>query len=128
MNCTLIFNVPPTTTGQFDPADTDLLQQFGTWYSALYKTNPLQGQPATADSTWASSGFDAIKAVDGDVCTYWAAASGSTTGRLEVTPKSPVTFNVVSMSEPIDPRVTSIVGFAETGSGRLSASSSSESA
>jgi len=102
MNCTLNFNVPPTTTGQFDPADIDLLQQFGTWYSALYKTNPLKGQPATADSTWAMAGFDAAKAVDGDICTYWAAASGSTTARLEVAPKSPVAFNLISISEPIE--------------------------
>ncbi|HEX7506878.1 MAG TPA: alpha-L-fucosidase, partial [Polyangia bacterium] len=102
MNCTLIFNVPPTTTGQFDSADADLLQQFGAWYSAVYKTNPLQGQPATADSTWANAGFDAAKATDGDICTYWAAASGSTTARLEVTPASPITFNVISLSEPIE--------------------------
>jgi alpha-L-fucosidase len=102
MNCTLIFNVPPTTTGQFDAADVDLLQQFGTWYSALYETNLLKGQPAKADSTWAKAGFDAGKTVDGDVCTYWAAASGTTTARLEVTPASPVTFNVISIREPIE--------------------------
>jgi alpha-L-fucosidase len=102
MNCTLIFNVPPSNTGQFDKADVDLLQQFGTWYSALYASNLLQGQVATADSTWASAGFAAGKAVDGDPCTYWAAASGTTTARLEVTPASPVTFNVISIREPID--------------------------
>ena len=102
MNCTLIFNVPPTTTGQFDPADIDLLQQFGAWYSALYTANPLKGQPATADSTWENAGFDAAKATDGDICTYWAAASGSTTARLEVTPNSAVAFNVISISEPIE--------------------------
>jgi alpha-L-fucosidase len=102
MNCTLIFNVPPTTTGQFDTADVDLLQQFGTWYSALYQTNLLKGHPAAADSTWANSGFDAAKAVDDDICTYWAAASGSTAARLEVTPTSPITFNVISIREPIE--------------------------
>jgi hypothetical protein len=102
MNCTLIFNVPPTTTGQFDTADVDLLQQFGTWYSALYETNLLKGQPAKADSTWAGAGFDAGKTVDGDVCTYWAAANGTTSARLEVTPASPVTFNVISIREPIE--------------------------
>ena len=102
MNCTLIFNVPPATTGQFDPADVDLLQQFGTWYSALYKTNYLKGQPAKADSTWGTAGFDASKAVDDSLCTYWAAASGKTSARLEVTPASPVTFNVISIREPVE--------------------------
>ena len=102
LNCTLIYNVPPTTTGEFDPDDVDLLQQFGSWYSDLYKTNLLEEQPATADSTWEKSGFEADKAVDGDVCTYWAAESDSTTARLEVTPSSPVTFNVISIREPIE--------------------------
>jgi alpha-L-fucosidase len=102
MNCTLIFNVPPTTTGQFDTADVNLLQQFGAWHSSLHQTNLLQGQLATSDSTWASSGFNAAKAVDGDICTYWAAASGGTAARLEVIPTSPITFNVISIREPIE--------------------------
>jgi alpha-L-fucosidase len=102
MNCTLIFNVPPTTTGQFDPADVELLRQFGTWHSDLYKTNLLKGQPATADSTWAQPGFDASRAVDGETCSYWAAASGNTTGRIEVVPASPILFNVISIREPIE--------------------------
>ena len=102
MNCTLIFNVPPTTTGEFDPADVDLLKQFGSWYSAAYKATPLKGQRATADSTWANAGFDAEKAVDGDICSYWSAASGSRTGRLEVAPPSAIAFNTISISEPIE--------------------------
>jgi len=102
MNTTLNLNVPPATTGQLDGPDVTLLQQFGTWYASLYKTNLVRGQPATADSTWATPGFEAGKAVDGDVCTYWAAASGSTPARLEVTPGSAITFAVISIREPID--------------------------
>jgi alpha-L-fucosidase len=102
MNCTLILNVPPTTTGQFDAADVTLLEQFGSWYKALYKTNSLKGQPAAADSTWEHSGFEAAKAVDDDTCTYWAAANGKTTARIEVTPASPVTFNTISIREPVE--------------------------
>jgi alpha-L-fucosidase len=102
MNTTLDLNVPPATTGQFDTPDVNLLQQFGTWYASLYKTNLVQGQPAGADSTWTNTGFDAAKAVDGDVCTYWAAGSGKTSARLEVTPTSAITFNVISIREPIE--------------------------
>jgi alpha-L-fucosidase len=40
--------------------------------------------------------------VDDDLCTYWAAASGSTSGRLEVTPASAITFKVISIREPIE--------------------------
>jgi alpha-L-fucosidase len=102
MNATLLLNVPPATTGQFDTPDVSLLQQFGTWYSSLYQTNLLQGQPLTADSTWANPGFDAAQAVDDDVCTYWAAASGKTSARLEVTPATAITFKVISIREPIE--------------------------
>ncbi len=102
MNCTLNFNIPPSQTGEFDSKDISLLQQFGTWYSSLYKTDLLKAQPATADSTWTTAGFDAAKAVDDDVCTYWAAASGKTTARLEVTPASPITAKLISIREAIE--------------------------
>jgi alpha-L-fucosidase len=102
MNTTLIFNVPPANTGQFDTPDLDLLSQFAAWYGALYATNLVHAQPAAADSTWANPGFEAAKAVDGDLCTYWAAAAGQRTGRLEVTPPVTVTFDVISIREPIE--------------------------
>jgi alpha-L-fucosidase len=101
-NCTLNFNVPPSQTGEFDPKDLSLLQQFGTWYSSLYKTNLVKGQSATADSTWATAGFEASKAVDDDLCTYWAAASGKTAARLEVTPSAPVAAKLISIREAIE--------------------------
>ncbi|HEX7671276.1 MAG TPA: alpha-L-fucosidase, partial [Polyangiaceae bacterium] len=102
MNCTLIFNVPPSQTGEFDPKDLALLQQFGSWYSGLYKTNFLKGQPATADSTWSAAGFEAAKATDDDLCTHWAAASGKTSAQLTVTPASPITVNLISIREAIE--------------------------
>jgi len=102
MNCTFNFNVPPSNTGEFDPKDIALLQQFGTWYNNLYKTNLLKGQPATADSTWSAAGFEAGKAVDDDLCTYWAAASGKTSGTLTLTPASPITANLISIREAIE--------------------------
>jgi len=102
MNCTFNFNVPPSNTGEFDPKDIALLQQFGTWYNNLYKTNLLKGQPATADSTWSAAGFEAGKAVDDDICTYWAAGSGKTSAQLTVTPASPITINLISIREAIE--------------------------
>jgi alpha-L-fucosidase len=102
MNTTFLFNVPPSNTGAFDPKDVTLLQQFGSWYTSLYQTDVLKGQPTTADSTWGAAGFDASKAVDDSVCTYWAAAAGKTTGRLEVDPPTPVTFSTLSIREPIE--------------------------
>ena len=102
MNATLILNVPPSTTGQFDTPDVDLLGQFGTWYSSIFKTDLVRNQPVTADSTWAGAGFDSTKAVDGDICTYWVASGGKTSARLEVTPTSPIAFQIISIREPIE--------------------------
>jgi len=102
MNCTFNFNVPPSQTGELDPKDLSLLQQFGTWYNNLYKTDLLKGQPGTSDSTWATAGFEASKALDDDICSYWAGGSGKTTGRLEVTPASPLTGNLISIREAIE--------------------------
>ena len=102
MNCTLNYNVPPSQTGEFDSKDIALLQQFGTWYSALYTTNLLKGQPATSDSTWTTAGFEASRAVDNDICTYWAAGSGKKSARLEVTPASPAAVKLISIREPIE--------------------------
>lgn len=101
-NTTLVFNVPPSPTGQFDAQETQLLRDFGEWYASLYRTNVVHAQPITADSTWAGSGFDAAMAVDDDVCTSWAAASGMTSGRLEITLRAPMTFKVISIREPIE--------------------------
>ena len=56
----------------------------------------------TADSTWATAGFEAGKALDDDVCTYWAAATGKTSARIEVTPSSPIAIHVLSIREPIE--------------------------
>jgi alpha-L-fucosidase len=102
MNCTFNFNVPPSNTGEFDPKDVTLLQQFATWYSSLYKNDLLKGQPATSDSTWSAAGFEAAKAVDDDLCTYWAAASGKTSAQLTVTPAAPITINLISIREAIE--------------------------
>ncbi|HEY5958365.1 MAG TPA: alpha-L-fucosidase [Polyangiaceae bacterium] len=101
-NSTLVLNFPPATTGQFESPDLDLLRQFGSWYTSLYTTNLVRAEPVTADSTWANSGFEAAKALDGDICSYWAADSSKTSGRLEVTPASAITFNLISIREPIE--------------------------
>ncbi len=101
-NTTLIYNVPPDQTGAFDSKDVAVLQQFGTWYKSTFQTDLLKGAPAAADSTWANAGFEANKAVDDTLCTYWAAASGKTAGTLEVTPASPINIKVISIREPIE--------------------------
>ena len=101
-NTTLMFNVAPATTGLLDQQDLDLLGQFGTWYRDLYRANLLRDQPVVADTTWESAGFEATRALDDDLCTSWAADGAATAARLEVTPRSPITFTVISIREPIE--------------------------
>jgi alpha-L-fucosidase len=101
-NSTLVLNFPPATTGQFESPDLDLLRQFGSWYTSLYTANLLQAQPVTANTTWANPGFEPAKAADGDLCSYWAADGSETSGRLEVTPASAITFTLISIREPIE--------------------------
>ena len=101
-NTTLRFNVPPSNTGQFDATDVTLLHDFATWYAALYKTNLVKGQSVTADSTWPAPGFEASKALDDDLSTYWAASGGVRSGRLEVSFATAIAFTVISIREPIE--------------------------
>jgi alpha-L-fucosidase len=102
MNCTLNFNVPPSQTGEFDPKDVALLQQFGDWYKGLYKSNLVAGASVAADSTWSSAGFEASKAVDDDLCTYWAAGSGKTQATITVTFGAATTVNLFSIREALE--------------------------
>jgi alpha-L-fucosidase len=101
-NTTLMFNIAPTTGGRLEPAEVELLRQFGDWQRNLYRTNLLRDQPIVADTTWASPGFEANKALDDDLCTSWAAGGEATSARLEVAPAGPVTFTVISIREPIE--------------------------
>lgn len=101
-NTTLMLNVAPATTGLLDQEDLDLLSQFGTWHRGLYRTNLLSAQPVVADTTWAGAGFESSRALDDDLCTSWVADSAATSARLEVTPRSPITFTVLSIREPIE--------------------------
>jgi len=101
-NATLMFNIAPATSGLLDQQELDLLRQFGSWYRDLYRTNLLRGQPVAADTTWTTAGFEASQALDDDLCTTWAADGAATSARLEVTPRSPITFTVISIREPIE--------------------------
>ncbi|HVT10243.1 MAG TPA: alpha-L-fucosidase [Polyangia bacterium] len=101
-NTTLMLNISPGSSGLLDADEVELLRQFGTWQADLYRTNLLRDQPVVADTTWAAAGFEASRALDDDLCTSWAAAAQATSARLEVTPRAPITFTVLSIREPIE--------------------------
>jgi alpha-L-fucosidase len=101
MNCTLIFNVPPSKLGSSTPRISLCCS------SLLRGIRPLQDEPP--QGTTRNRGLDVVgggvrggKATDDDLCTYWAAASGKTSAQLTVTPASPITANVISIREAIE--------------------------
>jgi alpha-L-fucosidase len=95
-------NVPPDTRGLLADPDVAVLNQLGPAIAALYRTNRAAGQPATADSVFENlPAYAAASAVDGNGDTFWAAAAGQTTARLEIDLRGPRSFDLISIQEPI---------------------------
>jgi alpha-L-fucosidase len=101
-NSNLRLNVPPNTQGLLAAPDFAEMGQYGAALSAIYQTNFAEAQPASADSVFGSlPSYAPSMAVDGNVDTFWAAGEAATSARLEVDFASAVTFNLVSVQEPI---------------------------
>jgi alpha-L-fucosidase len=102
-NCPLLLNVPPDQRGLIAEPDVARMQELGTALTDIFRTNLAKGQAATADSVFAGApAFAAGRAVDGSIATYWAAADGMTTGRLELDLGGPTAVSVVSLKEPLE--------------------------
>ncbi len=101
-NSLLRLNVPPNTQGLLADPDVAELDAYGPALHFIYQTNVAAGQPASADSNFEDlPNFAPSMAVDGNPETFWAAGKGTTTARIEVDLGSDVTFNLVSIQEPI---------------------------
>jgi len=101
-NSLLRINVPPDTRGLLADPDVAALGQLGVSLRALYRTNVAAGRPATVDSVFEDLPvYAASSAVDGRADTFWAAAAGQTSGRLEVGLEGAPTFDLISLQEPI---------------------------
>ena len=101
-NSLLRLNVPPDTRGLLADPDVAALNQLGPAIAALYRTNVAAGQAATADSVFEDlPAYAAASAVDGRADTFWAAAAGQTSARIEVDLGGPRSFDLISIQEPI---------------------------
>jgi alpha-L-fucosidase len=101
-NSLLRLNVPPDSRGLLAVPDVAVLNQLGPAIMALYRTNRAAKQPATADSVFEDlSIYAASAAVDNDIETFWAAAAGQTSARLEVDLGGGHSFDLISLQEPI---------------------------
>ena len=101
-NSLLRLNVPPDTRGLLADPDVASLSQLGSAIRALYRINAATGQAAAADSVFEDlPAYRASSAVDGRTDTFWAAAAGQASGRLEIDFDGPRTFDLISLQEPI---------------------------
>ena len=101
-NSLMRLDVPPNTQGLVADPDVAVLNQLGAALGDLYRTNVAAGRPVTADSVFDNApAHAAAMTVDGKLDTFWAAAEGATSARLEVDLGGEQTFNVVNLQEPI---------------------------
>jgi alpha-L-fucosidase len=101
-NSVLLLGLSPDRRGLLSDVDLAALDQYGTAIRAIYQSNVVAARPATADSVFKDApAFAASMAVDGKPDTFWAAAAGTTTARLEFDLGGERMFNVVSIQEPI---------------------------
>jgi alpha-L-fucosidase len=101
-NSLLRVNVPPDTRGLLADPDVAALNQLGPAIAALYRTNVAAGQAASADSVFEDlPPYAAASAVDGRLETFWAAAAGQTSARLEIDLGGSRSFDLISIQEPI---------------------------
>lgn len=101
-NSVLRLNVPPDTRGLLADPDVAALNQLGVAIDALYRANAGAGRPASVDSVFdGPAAYGASSAVDGSGDTFWLAAAGRTTARLELDLQGARTFDLISIQEPI---------------------------
>jgi len=100
-NSVLILNVPPDKVGVLPAPDVARLGQLGASLRNLFTTNVAAGKSATAESSHHDRDYGPQKALDGNLDTFWAAAAGQTSGRLEVDLGGAFTVRIVDLAEPI---------------------------
>ena len=98
-NSVLLLNVPPNREGLLPDPDAARLQEWRRHLDARFRTDLLQGKPATADA--AARGTEASRAVDGRPKTHWSPGPERKTGTLEVRIGRPASIGVVMMQEQI---------------------------
>jgi alpha-L-fucosidase len=101
-NCVLLLNVPPDDRGLFADADVQRLYAFKAALDAIFDIDRALNKQATASNVRGdAAAFDARRALDHDLDTYWATDDAVTTGTLEVDLGAPTAFNVARIQEPV---------------------------
>ena len=109
-NGNLILNLSPDTRGLIPDDEVLALSRMGQVVNETFATNLADGAQLTADSSNETN--TPALALDGNLDTWWEAASGQTNGTVTLTLPKLVTFDVVSLQEAVDHRGQRIESFA----------------
>ena len=100
--CSMMYGFAPDRRGLFPEEDVAGAVAMKQMLDATFKVDFAHDKSATATNAWKScAGYDASKAVDGNLNTYWAADAGDLAGLLEVDLQKPVNFNLIALREPV---------------------------
>jgi alpha-L-fucosidase len=109
-NANLILNLSPDSRGRIPDDQLETLGKMSQVIKDTFTTNLALGGKLTADSSAPNNSPSA--ALDGNLDTWWEAASGRTNGEVILALPKPVTFDVVSLQEAVDHRGQRIESFA----------------
>ncbi len=101
-NCVLLLNVPVNDRGLISDPDIRELQVFRHLLDTIFDENLAVNGEATASTTAKESASWAPgNAIDGKEATFWVAEKDLMSGRIDISFDDAITFNVVSIQEPI---------------------------
>lgn len=110
LNANRILNVSPDTRGLIPTNQLAQLRQMGQIIQNTFQFDLSAGSTAAADT--ANPTNDPSLALDGNLNTWWEAASGQTNGTLTLSLASNTTFDVVSLQEAVAQRGQRIETFS----------------
>ena len=101
-NGTLLLNIPPDQRGLFHENDVASLTEFRSILDETFATDLALGAKATASNERGSKPrFSASNLVDGNAVTYWTTDDGVATATVELQLSQAVSFDRISLQEPI---------------------------
>jgi len=109
-NGNLILNLSPDKRGLVPDNQLDALSKAAQIINETFAANLTDGAKVTADNSNPTNSPSLV--LDGNLDTWWEAASGKTNGTVTLALPKPVTFDVVSLQEAVDHRGQRIESFA----------------
>jgi len=108
-NGNMLLNLPPDTRGLIPDNQVANLRLMAQVVGETFAHNLATGATVTAESS--TPVREPAKTLDGNLDTWWEAASGVKQATITLTLPSPVTFDVVSLQEAVDRRGQRIESF-----------------